>query len=310
MANLNERNSQILGLLGLMGGIMRDNKFYDNKPKGKHASKQESFFDKSERTRTTIRKYGIEKPSLTYARITGMPKMFSKIADAETLMRHVTLRAERVTQPGLQLATSGIRRYGVGPVEKKPFSAATTDVNISFIGDARGVIHQFFYVWLNGIVNAYNLPDGAGERDIFGKLPYEVEYRSDYRSTIDLIMYDEERLEINQIRLHNAYPIAVGEIQRDWAGINDLVRVNVSFAFTHWSYTGNLLAISEPSMETLASQKSSFIDSAIKGLSGLQAITAIKRPQNVNDILNVVNTGSTLLSAFLPMGPGYYDLKV
>lgn len=306
MANLNERNQQILGYLGILGGAFRDNKFGDGTPKGKHASAQAQFYDASENARITIRKYGIEKVNLTYVRV-GVPNMFmqGKVNDPLSLAKEVNFRAERVNQPGIQLATSSVRRYGVGTIEKRPFAAMTNDINVSFIGDARGVIHQYFYVWMNGIVNAYNMPDGSAEKDIFDKFPGEVEYANDYRTTVEVVMYDEERKLINTVKLYNAYPIAVGDIQRDWSGVNDLVRVNVTFAYSHWAYSGNLLEISEPTRETLASQKTSLIDSAMQGMSAIQAISSIKRPQNVNDILNVVNTGSTLLKAFLPRGLNY-----
>ena len=311
MPSLNQRNSQLLGALGLLGGALRDNKFGDDKPKGEHAAGKErdqtKFFEKQNDVRVSIRQYGIEKPNLTYVRL-GIPKMMedAAIPDVKAIAKEVTLRAERVNQPGIQLVTSNVRRYGVGPTEKKPFTAQTGDINISFIGDARGVIHQFFYIWMNGIVNAYNIPDLVGVKDIFGKYPYEVEYFYNYRIPIEILLYDEERQEISTIVLHNAFPIAMGEIQRDWASINDLVRINVTFAYSHWSY-GNkkLLGLSAPTRETLASQKSSLIDIALKGMTAIQAISSIKRPQNVNDILNVVNTGSTLLSSFLPRGIDY-----
>ena len=297
--NLNERNQQILGLLSLAGGAA--NRLFADTPKVKSA--QEQYKSTSDSVRVSLRKFGIQKPSMTYVGLHAVPRMFSvgnRVPDAVELMRQVTLRAERVNQPGIQIATSNVRRYGVGPTEKKPFTSVTNDVNISFIGDSGGVIHQFFYTWLNGVVGSYSLPSGGGQLDIFNKSPFEVEYKDNYKTVIDIITYDEIQNYAGMVRLHNAFPIALGEIQRDWAGVNDLVRVPVTFAYSHWTYEGEILKIVEPSRETLASQKTSMFDSVLKGMTAIQALSSIKRPQNVNDVLNVVNSGSTLLSSFLP----------
>lgn len=300
MANLNERNQQILGALSLVGGAA--NQIFGLKQTTAEKRAQEPFAKASEGTRAGIRKWGIEKPSLTYIGISA-PKIFEGVVpDAKALLSQlITLRAERINQPGIQLMTSNVRRYGVGPLEKKPFSAGFSDANISFIGDARGVIHQFFYAWMNSIVNTENMPHAGASTNAFGSNPFEVAYREDYRTTIDIIVYDEIQQKIGTVKLYNAYPIFLGEIQRDWSGINDLVRIPVTFTYSHWAYDGYLdMQLREPDRTTLASQNSSLFDNIVKGASVLQTISTIKRPQNVNDVLNVVNSGSTLLRSFFP----------
>ena len=300
MANLNECNQQILGLLSLVGGTA-DSLF--NKTFGVTKSKatQAEFKRHSDSARVNIRKYGVEKPSLTYVGFTAPAIFIDMMPNAVDIMNQVVaMRAERVNQPGVQLATSNVRRYGVGPLEKKPFSASFGDVSIGFLGDSQGVVHQFFYAWLNGIVNFRDIPTGAGVADNFGKTPFEVEYRDNYKTIIDIITYDETQQKIGVIKLYNAYPTGVSDIQRDWAGINDVVRVNVIFTYSHWTYEGDILGLKEPTRETLASKNVTLLGSLMRGMTAIQAISSIKRPQNVNDILNVVNTSSTLLQTFLP----------
>lgn len=299
MANLNARNQQILGLLGLINGPATSAlKSLGAGALGKDP--REGFKKISDEARASVRQYGIEKPSLTYVGFT-VPNIFTRsLPGAKDLYEKVVkMRAERVNQPGVQIMTSNVRRYGVGPTEKKPFTAGFNDINVSFIGDSQGVIHQFFYAWMNGVVRFDDMPSGDSNLDKFNKMPFEVEYRVDYRTTIDIIMYDEVQKKIGTVTLYNAYPIAVGEIQRDWAGINDLVRVNVGFTYSHWAYTSEILGLKTPTREVPASKFSMF-GSILTGMNALQAISAVKRPQNVNDVLNVVNTGSTLLKSFLP----------
>jgi len=308
MASLNERNQQILGAISLAGGAA--NRLLGGFRQTTGEKRQaEPFAKASEGVRAGIRKWGIEKPSLTYIGISA-PKIFTDnintrqavVPDAGAILdKLVTLRAERVNQPGVQLMTSSVRRHGVGPLEKKPFSAGFNDVSISFIGDARGVIHQFFYVWMNSIIGFGNMPHaGAGVDSFYGK-PFELSYRDSYKTTIDIVTYDEIQKKIGVIKLYNAYPISLGEIQRDWSNINDLVRIPITFTYSHWAYDGSLeMQLREPNQQTLASQNVSLFDNIMRGASVLQTISAVKSPRNVNDVLNVVNTGSTLLKTLLP----------
>ena len=304
MASLNERNQQILGILSLTSGAARMAGLLgaSQKASDKLRDKPNSAGKVIEQARAGIRKWGIEKPALTYVGITPPKLLKSNLADAETIVQTlVALRAERVQTPGLALGLSTSRRYGVGPVEKLPHTVTFTDVNVSFIGDARGVIHQFFYAWMKSIIGFHDVPrQGAATDTLYKKYqPYEIGYRQDYSTNVDIITYDEIQEKIGTVRLYNAYPIAIGEIGRSWDSVNDLVRIPVTFTFTHWNYVDELnVKLVEPNRSSLAQQNSSLISNLITGMSAIQAISAIKRPQNVNDILNVVNTGSTLLKSY------------
>lgn len=309
MASLNERNQQILGILAAAQGAKNlfgaatptSERLRNLQPDNPNVARGAAKI--IEQTRAGIRKWGIEKPSLTYVGFTP-PKIFDAVVpDAKTIVRDlVSLRAERVATPGVTLGISTVRRYGVGPMEKLPHTATFGDMNISFIGDARGVIHQFFYAWMRGIVGFHDVPrNGYANDDLYGRYPYEVGYRYNYSTTIDIITYDEIQEKIGTIKLYNAYPIAIGEIARSWDSVNDLVRIPVTFAYTHWNYADQLnIQLIEPNRSTPAEQNSSLLTNVIRGMTALQTISAIKRPRNVNDIINTVNTGSTLLQSFLP----------
>lgn len=309
MATINERNQQILGILSLAQGASRlfgptsstseklRNRQPDNPAIASGAAKI------IEETRAGIRKWGIEKPSLTYVGFTPPPSLNKRSTDASYILRNlVSLRAENVVTPGVQLATTGIRRYGAGPIERIAYSAAFNDIQVSFIGDARGIIHQFFYFWMRSIVGFHDLPRWSASNDPLHEFkPYQVGYRQDYSTTIDIITYDEIQEKIGTVKLYNAYPVALGELTRSWANINDLVRIPITFTYTHWSYSDQLnLQLIEPSLVTPAEQNKSLLGDVYKTMTALQTITAIKRPQNINDILNTVNTGSTLLRQFFP----------
>src|SRR5256885_1245123 len=55
------------------------------------------------------------------------------------------------TLPGIILRTADNNRMGLGVMEKMPFGAAYTDVDLMFICDKRGAAYNFWYGWLNYI---------------------------------------------------------------------------------------------------------------------------------------------------------------
>ena len=309
MSTLNERNQQILGILAMAQGA--SNLLGSATPTSERLRNLQPTDPKMargaariiEQSRAGIRKWGIEKPSLTYVGFTP-PRVFDNVIhNAESIIRDlVSLRAERVATPGIQIGTSSVRRYGVGPVEKMPHTASFGDVSVSFIGDARGVIHQFFYAWLRGIVGFHDVPrQGHANDELYRRSPFEVGYRNQYSTTVEIITYDEIQEKIGTVKLYNAYPTAIGEIARGWDNVNDLVRIPVTFTYTHWNYSDRLnVELVEPSRATLAEQNSSLLSNVVRNMTALQAISSVKRPQNVNDIISTVNTGSTLLRSFLP----------
>ena len=102
-------------------------------------------------------------------------------------------------------------------------------------------------------------------------------------------------------KLEKAFPILLGDIQRSWADNDQLVRFPVSFTYSHWKYE-DLPSTLDPSMfiTKVGGRNLSLGQSILKYASVLQTITSTRRPRNVNDILNVVNSGSTLLRTLFP----------
>jgi len=201
-------------------------------------------------------------------------------------------RAESFPQPGVSLATSEVRRYGIGPIERKPYVPLFLDVGLSFIGDSQGVIHKYFYLWMNSIINFTNLPTGNSPSDAFGKQPFEVEYKENYTTTVEIVTFDEAQNKVGIVRLYNAHPVQIGEVQRSWGDENTLVRIPIQFTYSHWAY--DELDLTLRFRKTEPTTKGLFTD-IMRATSVLQGITATKRPSHIGDILNVVNTGSTLL---------------
>ena len=294
MADLNTRNQQILGLLNLTGSSAFSSIFGGAAVKNTPTEKQTEFKTRSDSVRAAVRKYGIQKTSAAFVNFQAPPSLTS-VGPTEVVPKLINLRAEAFNQPGVQFATSEIRRYGVGTTEKKPYAPVFTDTNISFIGDSDGVVHKFFYLWMSSMISFFQQPtaDNSESRS-FGKRDFEVEYRDNYRTTLSIATFNEIQNKAGVIKLYNAYPIFLGEIQRNWGDTDQLVRFNVSFTFSHWSYEDIDLTLYEPTKKVPAQSTSLYTD-IIKNATILQSITSLKRPNNIQDILNVTNTASAIL---------------
>jgi hypothetical protein len=241
------------------------------------------------------------------------PKIFGselKVSGSKKIAALATYRADTFTQPGVSMATTEVKRYGVGPIERKPYLPIFTDQTFSFINDSDGLIHKFFYLWMNGIVSFDELPRGNSQDDIFQKLPFEVEYKDEYKTTLSLYVYNEVQRNVGVIKLENAYPIFLGDVQRGWADQNQLVRFPVTFTYSHWRYEDLPETLDPQAFNVNTGGKGlSLSQSIMKYAAILQTISSTKKPQNVNDILNVVNSGSTILKTLFPpsVEPKYSD---
>ena len=302
MADFNKTLQQIVGYTNLLG-VLNTKTSPQDAANLRAKRGQNEYGSFSDSVRANIRKHGIQKTSMAHI-VFQPPRIFGtsfKVAGATKINSLATYRADAFAQPGVSMATTEIKRYGIGPIERKPYLPIFTDQQFSFINDSDGLIHKYFYLWMNGIVGFDELPRGNSSKDLFGKLPYEVEYKDQYKTQIEIYVYNEVQNKCGVLQLHNAYPIFLGDVQRGWGDTNQLVRFPVTFTYSHWQYE-DIPSTLDPKAynNNTASKNLQLGQSILKYASVLQTISSTKRPQNVNDILNVVNSGSTLLKSLFP----------
>lgn len=191
--------------------------------------------------------------------------------------------------PGVSFATSEIRRYGVGPIERKPYAPVFVDTQMSFYGDASGTAHKFFYKWMTGIVKFDNSPAPGGKAGFNGLRPFEVEYKRDYAVDISIVAIDEKERRAMEFKLYEAYPIALGDINMNWAETDGFIKIPVTFTFQRWKRTDISLDLDEELRDLSPIQKILKIGTAI------QTIASVRKPNNVADIISVVNNSKTVL---------------
>jgi hypothetical protein len=146
---------------------------------------------------------------------------------------------EATNIPGVSIATSEVRRYGYGNVEKKPTSTVFNDLTMSVQVDRRGLAWRFFQVWASGVVNfdassSYTAASGLSAGQVVG----EVAYKDDYAVDVGITLFDQDDRPAIDVVLRDAWPLFVGDVQSNWADTNSMQRLPVTWTFFDWYVNG------------------------------------------------------------------------
>jgi hypothetical protein len=154
----------------------------------------------------------------------------------------VTFRAESVMFPGMILASAdGIPpRLGYGAVEGIPYNIVHEDINVVFGLDDKGLVHKFFYEWLNIIVNSKAYGQSKDSLVRTGAVSaYEVRYKEEYMSDIDIYVLGPEHRDskytkeyVMHVKLYRAYPKMLPSLNLSYAEKNNYLRFPVQFNYT------------------------------------------------------------------------------
>jgi len=141
---------------------------------------------------------------------------------------------EAASIPGVSHNTHEIRRYGYGSFEKRPYATSFTDFNCQILFDNKRRNYDFLQIWMSAISN-YNYQDGIiGSATTSGLNTFEIEYKDNYMTNIDLDIYDEADNNIAQYRFIEAYPIFIGDMPLNWGDTNNILRIPVTFTYYSW----------------------------------------------------------------------------
>lgn len=163
-----------------------------------------------------------------------LPKGLLEHYDSNSV-KQVALRCDASSLPGISFAESEeIRRYGVGPTEKHPYLPIFGAISASYIVDGSGAIHSFFYDWMSFIVG-FDSSAGMAAVNGFGRNPYEVAYKDDYKSQVTIFVYNELNDKVMEVILNNAYPIAINPVPLSWANTDQFMKLDITWDYTDWS---------------------------------------------------------------------------
>lgn len=158
-------------------------------------------------------------------------------SDVERIAKNLKLRVEQIRAPGINLMTSQIQRYGIGSVQNMPINAQFQDIYLSLLVDHYAEIWRYWYNWTN-IVFGFNGLEGAFGPTVNSFPSYQAEYKDNYSTVIQIIVYDHFGNAIQKINLYEAFPTAIREVPLAW-GDGNLMRLNVTISYTSYAIVGN-----------------------------------------------------------------------
>lgn len=202
--------------------------------------------------------------------------------------RDIILFCDNANMPSVRLAVDEeIVRNGYGPAESMPYKPMFTEVQLGFYGDGEGMIHTFFQEWINSIVN-FDLRNGyEAFSSRTGMSPYEVAYKEDYATQMQMCVYNETQNNIIEIEIFEAFPLAIDDIQLNWGSNDEIMRINVRFSFTYY-------VSKSTAPQILSGSPTSILGMLQKGASIAQTISTLKKPQTIGDFVNTVNKANII----------------
>lgn len=140
---------------------------------------------------------------------------------------------ESVNLPGYQLLTHDVRRWTYGPAEKRPFAPNFTQLQCNFISDGRGRIYNLFNDWMN-LIMPHDTKDGFNADSKYGGNAYEVKYKTQYVTDLNIKVFSESGKEILTLVCKEAFPSHMLDIPLNWGDTNSYVKFQVAFDFLDW----------------------------------------------------------------------------
>ena len=139
--------------------------------------------------------------------------------------RTINLFCEITNLPGVSVTTKGLRIYGTA--YQRPVSAefGGESITMTFYVDREMNTKAFFDAWIFSIVNLNS---------------FNVAYKSDYVSQIEIHQLDQKDNITYSIMLEDAFPRAVNMLDLNMGAVNQVHRLNVTFAYRRWAPTHTL----------------------------------------------------------------------
>ena len=132
------------------------------------------------------------------------------------------MMVDQCSLPGLTLMTTEMRTFG--EVREAPYGITYPPVQISTIVDNNSEAKIYFENWANLVFDRETRTSGyyKGSGKIEG-----------YAKDIDIVLTDKGDTPIYKVRLYEAFPKTVSDIQLDYSN-KDIIRLQVSLAYRYW----------------------------------------------------------------------------
>lgn len=148
------------------------------------------------------------------------------------MFRDMSFFAEHVNLPGVSLNTGDVRRYGYGPVEKRPYSHNFTDLNTTYLLSGNADTYNLMQRWISAIA-PFNMNNGIND----GTGPYLLHYKNEYVTDIRIKLFtDKGEVDNSPLELivREAFPVNIADLDLIWQSTNEHARFTVTFSYVDW----------------------------------------------------------------------------
>lgn len=152
----------------------------------------------------------------------------------EDQSRVMSFRIDQQAVPGMSLETAFINKYGVGIPQFMPVNARNREWGFSILLDKNCELWRYWHTWLREVYQ-FNGSSGStlNSRNQFAS--YEAGYKDDYSTIIQISLFEHVGDEVQKIILQEAFPVAIRDVPMGWGDQNNLVKLNVSIAYTEYT---------------------------------------------------------------------------
>jgi hypothetical protein len=102
---------------------------------------------------------------------------------------------------------------------KLPYQAQYDDITFTFTSSSDLRERKYFEVWMNAIIN-----DGNGT----------INFYDEYISSINIYQLNDKGNKTYAVKLYEAYPIHISNIDYSYATTNSLINMSVTFTYKYW----------------------------------------------------------------------------
>lgn len=153
---------------------------------------------------------------------------------------------DSVNLPGVNHIFSDIRRFGYGPLERRPLNQIFSELTCTVILDRKGNNLGLFNRWMDFIIGVeplmYETKNEMIDQFTGGNgYTYEVAYPYSYQADIDIFVLDEyvkyggqvdpERNCVVHYRIYDAYPSNIGDMDLNWNNNDTIARFPMTFQY-------------------------------------------------------------------------------
>jgi len=202
----------------------------------------------------------------------------------------------RATMPGFAFSQTEFKRQGFGPSERRTTGYIPQALSLEFFLDNTNQVIEFLTKWaqrhaqyaLNaGEIGSVPMPDGGAS--YFG----ETGYFDDYAMDVTLEVFEPKGGTILTYKFYDCAILNIGSIDYGWQQNNEIALIQ-----TQLSYRTMMPSTSDIAEGGERKRGLNLFQFIAKMKGAAEIVKSIKKPRGVQDALNVINNGKTLLNLF------------